>query len=314
MAEISRFWNSPSVGDSVEAPYDADTEFSEVLLALVGANRTSQKSGVLLNVLNEYLITPSAGSVAISPGESFVWGTWHRSDAPVLFTITAPTVASRYDRFVLRKDWDAQTVRITRITGAEGGGVPALTQIVGGTWDFLLGDIVTTTGGVSTIVVANEGRLYYPLPNTTMPSVQVFRTTNQAIANGGSKITWESGSNVKDIIWVAGAPTRLTMARGGLYHLEAFLYFSAFNGNERGLTALINGEVFTLSQVSGFQTTTGGSQRFALSCDVELAKNDYVEIHAYQNTGAPLDLLAVAHTYFPLPRARMRFIRPLGVA
>lgn len=313
MTERSRFWDSNAVGDAAEAPYDAPTEFSKVVLSSVGADRTTQMSGVLLGILNEYNITVGAGSLTVDTGRAFVWGTWHESDAIESITIVAPTSATRYDRIVLRKDWTLQTVRITKIAGVEGGGVPALEQTIGDKWDLPLGDISTNTAGVSTLV-NNEGRLYYPLPNTAFPECFVSRSTDQSIASGGAIVTWQSGTNIKDTIWNAGAPTRLTMRRGGLYHLEVFFKFANFNGFERGITPLVNSEVFVAYQAGGFQSTAAGSTKWNLSCYMEMLKNDYIELHAYQNTGSPLDLDAEVHSQLPFPRARIRFIRPLGVA
>jgi len=65
--------------------------------------------------------------------------------------IPSPTVSTRIDRIVLRKSWVAQTVRITRIEGIEGGGAPALTQTDGTTWDIPLYQVSITTGGNITL-------------------------------------------------------------------------------------------------------------------------------------------------------------------
>lgn len=313
MGEYSKFWNSPPLGDSTEAPYDAPTEFAEFMISAVGADRSVQMSGVLSCVLDEYSLTVGVGEVVVGRGKGFVWGSWHYNDAPITFPISTPTVASRWDQFVLRKDWDTQTVRITRIVGTEGGGLPSVTKIVGDKWDFPLGNILVTTGGVITLS-NEEGRLVWPLPNTTMPEVKVTRTADQAIASGGAIISWQTGTLVKDEIWSAATPTRLTVKRGGLYHLEVFLSFAAFNGFERGITPLINGEVFVSYQAGGFQSNAAGSTKWNLSCYLDLLKDDYIEIHAYQNTGSPLDLLFNGHANFPFPRARLLFIRPSGTS
>jgi hypothetical protein len=55
---------------------------------------------------------------------------------------------------VLRVAWAAQTVRITRIAGTEGAGLPALTQTPGTTYDVPLASASITTGGAITVTDA----------------------------------------------------------------------------------------------------------------------------------------------------------------
>lgn len=312
MTQRSRYWNSPSLGDSSEAPYDAPTEFAKVQAALAGTARLAGRSGVLMGVMSEYRPTIGAGQITVAPGTAFVDGTWHESDDDEVIVVPTPTVAARWDIVCLRKDWDLQTVRITRVAGTEGGGVPSLTLIDGDVWDFGLFIYQVGTGG-AIVLRADEGRLYYPLPNTVTPECTVKRTTNQAIAIGGEIVSWESAVQIFDTMWSGAQPTRLTAARDGLYDIETFLYFAptAFS---HGFGYLFNGELF-VSVAANIQILVDASDHTKVnySTKVQLAKGDYIEVYAYQNSAGPSDILPLASVFLPWPRTTMRFIRPVGV-
>jgi hypothetical protein len=156
MTEQSRFWNGNTVGDATQSPYDADTEFAEVLAALSGSYRNTGVGGVVANALNELAVTGVATPVSVNTGIAIVHGTWYKNDASVAVAVPTPAGATRYDLIVLRKDWTAQTVRIARIAGVEGGSTPSLTAVVGGTWDVPLATVAITTGGVITVTDARQ--------------------------------------------------------------------------------------------------------------------------------------------------------------
>lgn len=153
MTQTSRFWNGTALGDAlIEAPYDAPSEFARVMLSVAGTDNDANKGGVWYSDLGELAPTnPATTTVRIATGRAMVWGTWYENDASIDTTPAAPSVSTRIDRYVLRKDWATQTVRLTRIAGAEGGAAPALVQSVGTTWDYPICQASTTTGGVVTI-------------------------------------------------------------------------------------------------------------------------------------------------------------------
>jgi len=97
------------------------------------------------------IATGAVSPVAVNTGRALVYGTWYESDASVNVVVATPAGATRIDRIVLRKSWASQTVRITRIAGAEGGGAPAVTQTAGTTWDLPLYRASITVGGVITL-------------------------------------------------------------------------------------------------------------------------------------------------------------------
>lgn len=157
MTEKSRFWNGTATGDAAsEAPYDAPTEFAGVLRSLFDADRMANLGGVIFGQLNQLACTGATSPVVVNTGRALVDGTWYQADASVNVAVATPAASTRIDRIVLRKDWSAQTVRVTRIAGLEGGAAPAMTQTPGVTWDIPLCQASITTGGVITITDERE--------------------------------------------------------------------------------------------------------------------------------------------------------------
>lgn len=154
MTERSRPWDGTTTGDATDAPYDAATEWARMFRAcLPRGEQSPNKGGVVMGAagLGGYAASsPGANTVRISTGVGWVQGTWHESDANVDIAIPSPSVSTRIDRIALRKSWASQTVRLVRSAGVEGGGVPALTQVFGTTWDVPLWQASITTGGVIT--------------------------------------------------------------------------------------------------------------------------------------------------------------------
>lgn len=153
MVQRSRFWDGTSVGDAVVAPYDAGTEFSEVMTAVAGLTSDPNKGG-LLSSISVSMFAP--GTLRIGAFEALVYGAWYQNDANVDFVVATPAAATRLDTVVLRKDWAAQTVRMLVISGTEGGTAPPLVQTPGVTWDVPIAGLSTTTGGTTTITPSSS--------------------------------------------------------------------------------------------------------------------------------------------------------------
>lgn len=150
MTELSRPWSGTATGDA--GPY-SDDQWSDIFVTFLAHLVASQ--GVWQGQLNELNATGAVTPVSINTGKALVDGVWYESDAAVTVAIPTPAANPRVDRIVLRKDWALQTVRITRIAGAESAlqvpPPPALVQIDGTTWDLPLWQIHITTGGVITL-------------------------------------------------------------------------------------------------------------------------------------------------------------------
>jgi hypothetical protein len=105
--------------------------------------------GVFQDQLNQLGLGGLAASpVTIDTGRALVNGIWYENNAAAVdVAIPTPAANPRIDRIVLRADWaPTQTVRITRIAGAEGAVPvpPAITQNDGVRWDLPLWQVLIT--------------------------------------------------------------------------------------------------------------------------------------------------------------------------
>lgn len=230
MAETSAPWDGIATGDAVIAPYDAATEWAQYWSTMLNLDRlTAVYGGVAFKVLNSYALSVSGANINVDTGRAVVYGTWHQNTAIVPVAIPTPAAADRLDRIVLRKDWVAQTIRITRIAGQEGAGTPEpLVAVPGTTWDFPLGVCRITAAGVLTLLVEGyagagvsyPGRLYYTLPNNSGPFVSVRRSTTLTVPTGAAytNVTWEAVIDEDiDNMWDVGTPERITITTPGVY-------------------------------------------------------------------------------------------------
>ncbi len=148
MAERSRPWSGIVTGDA--GPY-SDDQWTDSWASLLGPIIASE--GVFRRQTNELNVTGAVSPVSVNTGRALVDGTWYESDVAVAVSVLSPAANPRIDRIVLRKDWALQTVRITRIAGAEGAAPvpPALVQNDGVTWDTPLFQVRIIVAGTITI-------------------------------------------------------------------------------------------------------------------------------------------------------------------
>lgn len=146
MAESSAPWAGIVTGDA--GPY-SDELWADIWRKLFVVDRTTQ--GVIRGYANELIVAGATSPVSVATGAGIVDGKFYESDTPVSVVIPTPAGATRFDRITLRKSWSAQTVRVTRIAGTEGGGVPALVQSDGVTWDIPLASIEAKITGTTTV-------------------------------------------------------------------------------------------------------------------------------------------------------------------
>lgn len=178
MTERSYYWADVNVGDGSLSPYD-DDEFSDIWRILFQRDRTTQ--GYIDGYLNELEVSNPAGlTIRVATGGGMVDGKVYTSDANVDNAIAAPAVATRYDRVVLRKSWAAQTIRVAILTGVEGGGVPALTQNDGVTWEIPLATVRITVAPAITITDERE-KVFSPLGTAVDSAMELIETI---VSNG----------------------------------------------------------------------------------------------------------------------------------
>jgi hypothetical protein len=157
MAERSIFWTTGTTGDGTNPISEAiTTEWHRSLMTprSGSTNAPNTTQGILRGVLNELAITGAASPISVAAGAAVVAGYYYMNDAALNVVVPTPAANTRIDRIVLRASHGTtRTVRITRIAGTEGTGLPpALTQSAGTTWDIALARVTITTGGVISIV------------------------------------------------------------------------------------------------------------------------------------------------------------------
>jgi uncharacterized protein YjbI with pentapeptide repeats len=141
-------WTTNNTGDGPTAGYATD-RWQDMLRTLSTIDPTLYY--VALNRLNEYAVSGTTSPVTVQSGEGFVNGRHVLDDASQTVAVPTPTVSTRIDRIILRSDGTAQTVRVTRLAGTEGSGVPPTLTQNSTTYEVSLARVSITTGGAITV-------------------------------------------------------------------------------------------------------------------------------------------------------------------
>jgi hypothetical protein len=252
MTESSRPW--PGTGGGDGGAY-TDAMWATIWDRLFG--NAVANAGVLKGARSEFLATGGNSPVVVQPGSAVVNGTWYDSTANVNVSVPTPISSTRIDRIVLRKSVSAQTVRITRIAGAEGGSAPALTQTPGVTWDVPLWQVSITTGAAITFVA--DERVY-----------AMFSSQETTAAPLGGRLTLTTGTPVT-ISDVLAAGT---------------LYYTPWNSNR--VPIYVNGSLrnVTFTEVSLSLSGAAADTVFDVFAYVDKTGTVQLETLAWSNSGA----------------------------
>lgn len=257
MAERSRFWDGVTTGDAAEAPYDAPTEVSQILASLSGARGLENMGAVFYEPDLHSLVptNPTGQTIRVDTGRAIVYGAWYENSFQIDTVLALPIVGTRTDRFVLRKSWAAQTVRLTRVAGVEGGVAPSLVQTAGVTWDIPICRVAITI--IGDITLTDDRQIIAVLPPEVIarggaPSV----ATNYVVSLGtggvgsGSDVIYKTQVSMHNV----SVPSRLWPPVSGIYEIS--FQASSVGGTTPVVTARRNGvtSVMTAGPVgSGIQ-------------------------------------------------------------
>jgi hypothetical protein len=173
MTEVARFFDSQSYGESDQA---------EVTARMV-------RDGICIGVGSELAVTSGvAGFVSVNTGEAFVQGFWYKNTAVKTLAVSSNVTAiTRVDVVVLRLDRTGNALVAAVHEGTPGGGVPPLTQVVGGIWEMPLANL-STTSGVTTIADARvwQSNMYNPMTTAGDIVVADARGVAQRKAKGAN--------------------------------------------------------------------------------------------------------------------------------
>jgi len=149
--ESSYWWTTGGAGDGAATYTRADLS---IVAKVLGA--CSSWEGVAPKYLSTLTATsPAINTLRVQAGGALVDGRPYYNSANLDVTIPSASGAgnTRIDRVVLRANWTAQTVRLTRIAGTDATSptAPALTQTSGATYDIALFQVLVNTSGTCTV-------------------------------------------------------------------------------------------------------------------------------------------------------------------
>ena len=178
MTEKSYWWNTGGAGDGASTYTQADlTEVSKILGAALNFE------GVVPVFLNQLAPTANGiNTVKVDTGGALVDGRQYENNAAVNVNIPSSVGGgnTRIDRIVLRANWSALTVRVTRIAGTDAASptVPAITQVSGTTYDIKLCQVLVNTSGAVTVT---DERVWAQLNNANQFSNNLITTAKLAL-------------------------------------------------------------------------------------------------------------------------------------
>jgi Collagen triple helix repeat (20 copies) len=165
-------------------------------------------------------------------------------------------------------------------TGPAGPGVPA-----GGS----IGQVLTKTSAVDYATAWQQ-----PAPQVA-PAAKLYKTAVQSIPNNlATVVNFEAEFFDSDNIFDAAAPSRLTCRTAGRYLVFGLCAFPANATGDRFWQLMKNGTV--VQYFAGRSPTGAVSSFFPGMTVLELVVNDYLQFGAYQQSGAPMNLMTGAIT------------------
>jgi len=227
MTEKSYWWTtSGTPSGHQEASYD-QSELSTIVSIMAAC---SGHQGVAYNYLNSLEVTANgANTVAVNTGAAVVDGKPYKNDASLNVNIPSTASQLRIDRIVLRCNWSAYTVTVTRIQGTEASSPspPAITETSGTTYDVKLARVQVNSSGAVTVTDERDWAL----------ADGIMILTNR---QGGSSTDWGSPGTtnytVSDKVLMQLVSYNFGSLAGGTYQSYSLTFPRAYNS---GVTPLI---------------------------------------------------------------------------
>jgi len=147
--EKSYLWTTGGAGDGAATYTRSDWH---KIAEIIGCCHGEEGVG---DFENRYAATFAANTITIATGMGMSDGKPHHCS--VAGDITIPSAVgggnTRIDRIVLRADWTAQEVRLTRIAGTDAASptAPAITQTSETTYDIMLYQVLVDVGGTTSL-------------------------------------------------------------------------------------------------------------------------------------------------------------------
>jgi hypothetical protein len=227
MAEHSLFWDGTALGDC--GPYTQADMMDRLYRAVL--NGTGNR-GVLYGWLNNLVVTGTLSPVSMATGGAIVYGMFYEADAPVTVSVPTPTVSSRTDLIVLRRDWATQQIRVARVSGPGA----ALTQNPGTIYEVPLASVIITTAGAVTVTDTREFVTYSTIYPALSITAGMYATGAVTAAKIPDRIRYElkgagqiEPDNTNPCTWTAGASYNYWAFSNAAMN-QAWAYFMAPTG------------------------------------------------------------------------------------
>ena len=137
--------------------------------------------------------------------------------------------------------------------------------------------------------------IYASLSHTHIAAARVSHSTTQSIANATFQaLTFDTETYDTDAMHDTGTnPTRLTCKVAGKYIVTSCVAFNTNTTGARICAFRLNGSATNLNQQRAAPIAT--YQTILTICDIyDMAVNDYVEVFAFQDSGAALDVISAS--------------------
>jgi hypothetical protein len=128
---------------------------------------------------------------------------------------------------------------------------------------------------------------------------RVYRNSAQSINN--TALTAVSFSHARynhgndGVMWLIGAPTRITCMTAGVYLFTGHVSFAANAVGDRRVYIRLGGATYLAGQESMAITTAASGTRLSVTTMYELAVTNYIELIVYQSSTAALNLESSAN-------------------
>ncbi len=300
MSERSILWTTGGAGDGAAAYTMADL-INWLRRTMISDNFAAQ--GPLAGYNGELAATAGAGKVSVATGAAYVYGYPYENDAVADVAIPTPVGATRIDRIVLRADWAAQTVRIIRIAGSEGGAAPALTQTPGTTYDVPLAQVSITTGGV--ITVTDERTFAHFASRVATENLDDGAVTAAKITGGAVGTSMLADGAVTDAKVNAVAAIAQSKISNAIRTIDADMVDGAHAGTGASNVLLLDG--------SGNAKPSGYTESAGMRCHrTPVAGNRHIESGSAMSSGGAGVTVTFADSFAATPVVVITAINALG--
>lgn len=243
MAEYSILWTTTTspAGDALVGYTENQVRKMFWALSGQGAN-----TGVRSYFHNDLAVTGSSSPVSVAGGAAWVAGIFYWSDASVNVAVSTPVIGTTGHRVILRADWATKTVRIALKSSPDGtAALPALTQLVGGTYELPIAGVTIQTNGSISVV---DERYFCTIPG----KIKLGRTAAQVlglVTAGDRLLRMPARQGGSTSVWSTAGTTNYDLSTVRVKVQAGVRQWSGSSGDTGGAVAVTFPEAFSQAPV-----------------------------------------------------------------